>query len=333
MMAPMDESPGRTWALPGTAADEGAAVDADESSAEAMVEAADPGARAPAAGPTRGTPVLGLRPMTVADILDGGFAVLKARPQRILGMTALFVVPAQLLIAFLQRDALASDSVVDIWTADPTVLEEQANTTTAEVVATFLQLLLPALALVAIAAALAHLVSGWSVGRDPPAGEMLRLVGRRSWALLASFVLVKLAEGIGILGCYVGVLFVMPLFVSVAPVIGVEGGGPVAAIKRSWQLTGRRYWPVLGIALLMGAVSFILGLGLSFLPQALAAWIGLEAGWPLLALGQIVQHMLILPFVAAATVLLYLDLRVRTEGLDIELDASEVFDRGAGRAA
>jgi hypothetical protein len=330
MMAPMEDSPGRTWALPGTPADEGPVADATASSAGARVVPVDAAVPAPAGAPVRGTP--GLRPMTVADILDGGFAVLKERPQRILGMTALFVVPAQLLIAFLQRDALDGSSVFDIWTADPTVLEEQANTTNAEIVATILQLVLPALALVAIAAALAHLVAGWSVGRDPSAGEMLGVVGRRSWPLLASFMLVKVGEGIGILGCYVGVVFVMPLFVSVAPVIGVEGLGPVAAMKRSWRLTGRRYWPVLGIALLMAVVSLVLGLGLSFLPQALAAWIGLEAGWPLLALGQIVQHMLIIPFVAAATVLLYLDLRVRTEGLDIELDATEVFDGAAGRA-
>lgn len=327
----MEDSTGRTWALPGTAAGEGTAGDADVSGAGAPVETGDEAAPTPAA-PARGTPVLGLRPMTVADILDGGFAVLKARPQRILGMTALFVVPAQLLIAFLQRDALDGGSMVDIWTADPTVLEEQATSTTAEVVATFLQIALPALALVAIAAGLAHLVAGWSVGRDPSAGEMLGVIGRRSWPLLASFVLVKLAEGVGILGCYVGVVFVMPLFVSVAPVIGVEGVGPIAAMKRSWRLTGRRYWPVLGIALLMAAVSFVLGLGLSFLPDTVAAWIGVEAGWPLLALGQILQHMLLLPFVAAATVLLYLDLRVRTEGLDIELDAAEVLDRGAGHA-
>ena len=36
-----------------------------------------------------------------------------------------------------------------------------------------------------------------------------------------------------------------------------------------------------------------------------------------------------MPFVAAATVLLYFDLRVRTEGLDIEMAAGRVFDRAA----
>jgi len=37
------------------------------------------------------------------------------------------------------------------------------------------------------------------------------------------------------------------------------------------------------------------------------------------------------PFVAAATVLLYLDLRIRTEGLDIELSARQLLDEAEVR--
>jgi hypothetical protein len=36
-----------------------------------------------------------------------------------------------------------------------------------------------------------------------------------------------------------------------------------------------------------------------------------------------------MPVVAAITVLIYLDLRVRTEGLDLELDALEAFPADA----
>ena len=65
------------------------------------------------------------------------------------------------------------------------------------------------------------------------------------------------------------------------------------------------------------------------LPQALAAWVGFEDGWPLLAVGSIIAQIVVLPFVASATVLLYFDLRVRTEGLDLEMTAIDVFDRAA----
>jgi hypothetical protein len=58
-----------------------------------------------------------------------------------------------------------------------------------------------------------------------------------------------------------------------------------------------------------------------------AALIGFDAAWPLVALGGIVGQLVSAPFVAAATTLLYFDLRVRTEGLDIEFGARRAIDR------
>jgi hypothetical protein len=121
----------------------------------------------------------------------------------------------------------------------------------------------------------------------------------------------------------------MAFFGPVAPIVGVEGGGPVEVVRRSVRLVRNRYFPTLGLALLMGLVSFLLANALSALPQALALWVGFDDGWPLLALGSIVSEIIVLPFVAAATVLLYFDLRVRTEGLDLELTAVDVLDRAA----
>jgi Family of unknown function (DUF6159) len=337
MMATVEDltAPGRDWAVPGSSvdqptADDGIATGATLGSIESTAPSARPwvtpaGEAAAAAHPV---PRVALRPMTVADILDGGFAVVKARPLRILAITAAFVVPTHLLAAYLQRDALGGLGVVDLLDTDPTVLEEQANADpTGQLLATLVVALIPAIALVCVAAAVAHLVGQWTMGRDAPAGEMLSLVFRRGWPLLASFVLVKLAEAAGIFGFYIGLVFVMGLFVVVAPVIGVEGCGPVEALKRSVRLTRARYFPTLGTAVLMGIVSGLLANALSALPQGLAFWIGLDSGWPLLALGSIVAEVVVLPFVAAATVLLYLDLRVRTEGLDIEMSAVDVLDR------
>ncbi|HEX6425824.1 MAG TPA: hypothetical protein VFZ79_20200 [Acidimicrobiales bacterium] len=266
--------------------------------------------------------------MTTADILDGGFAVLKARPRRILAIAAAFVVPTHLLAAFLQRDAMGAYGIGDLFTDDPTIFNEPAGSDPGtEVLVSLLYLVIPAVALVCVAAALGHLVTQWAMGRDAPAGEMLGVVGRRWWPLLGSFVLVKLAEGVGLLGCYIGAFFVMALFVPVAPIVGVEGCGPFEALRRSVRLTKARYFPTLGIALLMGIVATLLSTALAALPQGVAGWIGYQQGWPLLALGAILAEVIVLPFVAAATVLLYLDLRVRLEGLDIEMTATRVLDR------
>jgi hypothetical protein len=74
-------------------------------------------------------------------------------------------------------------------------------------------------------------------------------------------------------------------------------------------------------------VSYLLNTALSALPQGLASVIGLDRGWPLLALGGIAANLVVVPFTASAFVLLYLDLRVRSEGLDIEMSARDVLDR------
>jgi hypothetical protein len=269
----------------------------------------------------------------VADILDGAFSIIKARPLRLMGIAAVFVVPVHLLAAYLQRNVLGGEGFADFWAGnfdDPAVVADaNSDGGAGDIWATILVLVVPALALVFVAAAIAKLLSAWSVGEDLPAGALLRTVGRSWWALVASYVLVHLAEAAGALTCYVGTVAMMAIFSVTAPAIGAEGLGPIEAMKRSARLVGSRFWPVLGINLLIAIVSFLLTNALGGLPELLALWFGLEAAWPLLAAGNVIAAVVATPFVAAATVLLYLDLRIRYEGLDIEVSARELIDRAA----
>jgi hypothetical protein len=272
-------------------------------------------------------PQVVLRPMTLADVLDGGFSVIKARPKRILTLTAAFVVPVQVLAAFVSRD-LSSGFFSDAWLSeDPTV--NQSSGSSFDLIALIAALILPSVALVCIAAAIAHLVMGWTVGHDASGREMIAVVGRRWWPLLATFVIVHVAEVVGVFTCYLATLPIMAFFVAVAPVIGAEEASTGDALRRSFELVRPRFWPVLGTAVLMGLVATVLGNVLSALPQGAALVIGLDSGWPLAALGATIAQVLTTPFVAAATTLLYLDLRIRTEGIDIELAARRAIDRVA----
>jgi uncharacterized membrane protein len=273
-------------------------------------------------------PQVALRPMTVADILDGGFAVLKARPRRIFGIAAALVVPTHLVVALVERSAAVDVTYFEFFD-DPTVANERVDSgdLALQYLAFGLTVVLSGVALVVLAAAIGHLVGQWIMGRDAPAGEMVRTAGRRWWPLVASFFVVKAAEVVSILGCYIGLLFVMPLFVAVAPAIGVEGTSAMQSIGRSVRLVRPRYFPVMGVAVLMGLVATLLAGALSALPQAVAAWLDFGSAWVLVTLGAIAADIVIMPFVAAATVLLYFDLRVRTEGLDLEMTAARVLDR------
>jgi hypothetical protein len=79
------------------------------------------------------------------------------------------------------------------------------------------------------------------------------------------------------------------------------------------------------MALLTGVVATALAQALSFAPQMLGLLIGLDVGWIFLGIGAAMASLLVMPMVAASSVLIYLDLRVRTEGLDLELDVQRVF--------
>ena len=315
--------PAGGWVAPGSVAEQDAPSPLPPG---AVVGGGRPRSRAVTVTPG-GVPQVAFRPMTLADILDGGFTILKARPRRILTLTAAFVVPVQVLAAYLARnyidDGYGADSV--IFGADPALAGEGASG--GEIWGFLLLALIPSIALVCVAAAIAHLVSGWSVGHDASGREMVGVILRRWWPLLATFVVVHLAEGVGIFACYVGIVFVMALFCVVAPVIGAESASAGAALGRSVALTRERYWPVLLTIVLMGIVAIALDTTLSSLPQAVAVVVGGEASWLLIALGGIVAQMVTTPFVAAATVLLYFDLRVRNEGMDLELAARRALDR------
>ena len=224
--------------------------------------------RPPASGPRTDALRLGgavrpgvprLRPMTVSDVLDGAFAILKAAPATIIGFTAVFAVPVQLLGAWLQRDLLGGASLLDGFNqTDPSLAggdQVGFNGLWAQMVLLFG----PALALVFVASGIARLVGAWHVGRDISLGDLLRGSLPLAPPLLASWFLVHVAEGVGMLMCGFPALAVMTAFLVTAPVIGSEHLGPIKAMRRSARLVGRRFWPVMGLTLLSSIVAALFG--------------------------------------------------------------------------
>lgn len=263
--------------------------------------------------------------MTVSDVLDGAFAILKAAPATIIAFTAAFAVPVQIAGAWLQRDLLGGSSLLEMFEEGDSSLTgvgTDSSSGWAQVVLFFG----PSLALVFVAAGIVRLVSAWHVGRDLSLGELLRGSLPMAPPLLVSWLLVHLAEGLGALMLGFPGLAAMTWFLVTAPAIGAERLGPVAAMRRSARLVNRRFWPVMGLTLLAGLVATLFGYALGLVPTTLSLLFGTDGlGWLLTAASGILTSLVTMPIVAATTVLIYLDLRVRTEGLDLELDAIEVF--------
>lgn len=164
--------------------------------------------------------------------------------------------------------------------------------------------------IVVIGVVLIVIIAASVTGPDPGAGAIVITL----LAALALTVIVFIAAAF------------LVVRLSLAPAaLMLENTGVVEGIGRSWALTRGSFWRVLGILVLAGLItglvtgtlSFGLGMVLGVIP------VGLPAAQPLVSAVTVlltsVLSALVLPFTAAVTALTYIDLRMRTEGLDVEL--------------
>jgi hypothetical protein len=138
---------------------------------------------------------------------------------------------------------------------------------------------------------------------------------------------------IAIVGGITALVFVVIIDVrwTVAiPVTMLEGAGPLKSLGRSWRLVRGGAWRVFGMTLVAWLIASVaegiirvpfdlVGGGLNvFNPQSHPTVTGVIVS----AVGDIIAYTVVTPLIAGVTVLLYADLRMRREGLDITLQAA-----------
>ena len=118
----------------------------------------------------------------------------------------------------------------------------------------------------------------------------------------------------------------------------LEKLGVIAGLTRGWRLSRGSFWRLLGIYLL---TSVIVGVVASIIvgpASMIATFVSLNPFSDPLALaitgvGSILGSVLTTPFTAAVVALLYIDTRIRREGLDVELTrAAEAASAATGQA-
>ncbi len=309
------------WASPGSAAEQPRRpVDAVPSSSGSTTS----GSRGPDAagvpGPVRPPlpPVpVALGPMTVPDLLDGSFEIIRRRPRDVLLLAAVLVLPVELLTVLLFRDVLGTEGLGAI--GDPSDL---FGTETTEPVGTDVVLASTvgsALALALLAGALAVLVDGWYRGEDVTPRQAVVAALRRSWGLVAGVLVVKALEGVGLLAVGLGAYYAMAVCHVVSPAVTVERLGPLAAVGRSFRLTRHRLGPALLVPGLVAVVGLVVGSGLQAAPELAVIVTPDDWHWLVRSAGQLLSQLVVVPFTAGVAVLFHLDLRIRAEAHDIDL--------------
>jgi hypothetical protein len=168
-------------------------------------------------------------------------------------------------------------------------------------------------------------------GRGPAhleAGVLYRAAASRILPLILLFIVEGLAAILLIIVFPLGIYVFVRWSLS-GIVLMIERTGPIVSLRRSRQLTRGSWWHTLGV-LLAGAVIFgILSLVFGSAGGAIAGVVGGLLGSSV-AVGLIqdvtsaVAGILVTPFSVAYLVVLYYELRARTEGYDLEQRAAQV---------
>jgi hypothetical protein len=257
---------------------------------------------------------LRLRPLEVGDLLDETFRIYRRHFLLFAGISVILAIPS----AGLQGYSFF------------TIFNSFLNSATAGQPPNFNNLL-PSLLVLAVGYVISLLLSPFSygavifaaaesaLGHPVTVWDALRGVMRRYFAILGYLLLIGL---MGVLFCLIPLwIWIWVGWVAVLPVMFVENVGLGAAMGRSWRLVQGRWWRTFLVLLLVILVWYFARIALeAFIALANGLLGVLVSSYVVLAITQgaaIIVGALVNPVLQIAIVLIYFDLRVRREALDL----------------
>lgn len=314
----------------------------------------------PYAQPTYGRPAKvgsgpgGIRPLSLGDVLDGMFRLLVGNWRAFLLALGPVLAPLAVIQGYLASRQLGGQGLIGLFTnpgaAEATLSAGQQGM--AQVWSVALSLVDAVFVIPLTTAITVAIAAGAFLSRPEDAGGALRTGFSRYLPMFAASLLTVLivllvvgapgglliaagfaADGNVALFVLGGVLIflgalaavVLSVFWSLASVvIVVERTGPVAGLRRSWQLVRSRFWPVVGYGIVALLVGYLVG-QIAVLPFGIPGLLlpGV-AGAVLLGVGTLLGQILTRPLVGLALTLIYFDVRIRREGLDLQMAADSL---------
>lgn len=282
-----------------------------------------PAGWAPPAPPPR-PGVVPLRPLGVGEILDGAFRVVRRDPRTTLGLAALATV-IEMALSLTLAAAVGNDLMSSLRVQSGIPIQSNVNA------AGLLGLPVGAAVGAVLTALMTVIVSEAVLGRSVGPGAAWRRVRPLLWRLVVLGVLTTVAWTGGLVLVLPGI-FLWGAWALAVPAMALERTGVRGALRRSWRLAVPDWWRVWGTR----ALSALLGLLVTFVlavPALVYAatsvfdttgssaeiGVGPAVG---LTVASALASVLVAPFLGAVQALLYIDRRMRAEGLDVTLAAS-----------
>lgn len=303
--------------------------------------------------PTAAQPgIIPLRPLTLGEIYDGAFRAIRSNPLVMFGLAIIVVgIGAVVQLGFtaaafgrIERAAQAGVVELEAFFSVGTM----AGVLLSSAAVSLATLVLEGLAILSVSESV--------LGRKVTLAQVWQRARGRLWRLIALSLLLGLAGVVAVVGA--GALVVL-LAVAIAELSGdgvvllvvlvpvlllalavlfaffavrlmlatcvvmLEGTGVLASIARSWRLTRGNFWRLFGIMLLtvvlVTILVSILSVPFSMFGSVFAMQGDIMVPLILSSIGQLVGSAVSIPVMAAVLALLYIDVRMRKEGLDVEL--------------
>lgn len=295
--------------------------------------------------------VIPLRPLSLTDIYNGAVGYIRGNPKVVLGLTAVVVVVSQILSGIALFGLLSS---VGPSLSGPTPSEISGGDVAAWMIGFAGAGIVTVVGTIVLTGMLTVVVGRAVFGAPITIGEAWAIVRTRFGPLiglaalvgLAALILCALVTGVVAFagsagGVGAAMLVGVPLGLGViaalgygyavlvfAPTIIVLERQPVfEAMRRSFFLLRSSFWRVLGIMVLTGLIASLVSSAVAFPFNVLGMIVthGADAlnGSAQLGLfsriGTTIGQIIVLPFTAGVSVLLYADRRIRSEAFDLVL--------------
>jgi hypothetical protein len=275
---------------------------------------------------TPGTPVR-LRPLPLGELLDETFKLYRQHFNVIAGVAVAVILP-NLILSLVSGEYRANPFTYlqqVIQNANDPVALQAIQDRQAQYSSSPLYLLTIVVAILMVPfthGALYRAATSLAAGNPETIGSALAGTARRYFAIWGIILLAGCVAAGGILIITIPVVIWVLVRWSVAtPALFAEGIGPVKSLGRSWKLVQDNWWRTVGIVIVVAIMVGLIELALAALFGGIATVVpGLSDD---IRAGLVTSVVTLVDAVVSAITpiaitMLYLDLRVRKEGLDLD---------------
>src|SRR5438552_6692167 len=258
-----------------------------------------------------------MRPMEIGDVLDETFRMYRRHFVLFAGISVILAIPSAAIfgVAFASFFSIlqqSSGGITDLSFVTPLLATLGAG------------LVVNLLILPFTMGAVMYAACESALGRPVTASGVFMGVLRRYFGLLGYWVLFVATGYLALALCVAPIalwLWVFVLWIVVTPAMFVENIGLGAAMGRSRRLVEGRWWRTFLMLFLMFIIWYVVGIALGAFVQLAQFLLQLVVS-PFIATGislasSELVSALVNPVLQIAIVLIYFDLRVRKEGLDL----------------